>query len=353
MSRIAQMKPIQAAIFRRNLTDEQKAAEKKYAQEKLKATPETVTASSTSHPVFGELGASQPQPEVDVMAGVRGDVDTVKSTFNLREVPREAYYMGLAGTLPYLATSLSTVFLSWEINHANASFGLLMHEQTAIQLLQFLEPLQIGYGASILSFLGAIHWGLEWAGYGGYQGYKRYAIGVVAPAVAWSTLLMPIEGALITQFLGFVALYYVDTRATYRGWTPSWYAIYRFVLTFIVGASIVVSLIGRGELPAHVPSAVSRAENFHDKGASAKKLSKDEEARAAKEKKASESESSASSGDGDESDESEKDEKKDDGDDSAKDDSDKSDKKDDSDDSDKKEEKDSNKKEGDGDKKKK
>lgn len=74
MSRIAQMKPIQAAIFRRNLTDEQKAAEKKYAQEKLKATPETVTASSTSHPVFGELGASEPPPEVDVMAGVRGDV---------------------------------------------------------------------------------------------------------------------------------------------------------------------------------------------------------------------------------------------------------------------------------------
>jgi hypothetical protein len=32
-------------------------------------------------------------------------------------------------------------------------------------LLHFLEPLQIGYGASILSFLGAIHWGLEWAGY--------------------------------------------------------------------------------------------------------------------------------------------------------------------------------------------
>jgi hypothetical protein len=29
--------------------------------------------------------------------------------------------------------------------------------------------------------------------------------------VAWSTLLMPIEGALIAQFLGFTGLYYVDT----------------------------------------------------------------------------------------------------------------------------------------------
>ncbi len=33
-----------------------------------------------------------------------------------------------------------------------------------------------------------------------------------------------------------------------RGWTPEWYSTYRFVLTFIVGASIVASLIGRGEI---------------------------------------------------------------------------------------------------------
>jgi hypothetical protein len=136
---------------------------------------------------------------------------TIKDTFSLSEVPREAYYMGLAGTLPYLATSLSTVYLSWELNHANAGYGFMISEKNATYLLHLVEPLQIGYGASILSFLGAIHWGLEWAGYGGYQGYKRYAIGVVAPMVAWSTLLMPIEGALIAQFLGFTGLYYVDT----------------------------------------------------------------------------------------------------------------------------------------------
>jgi hypothetical protein len=39
----------------------------------------------------------------------------------------------------------------------------------------------------ILSFLGAIHWGLEFAGYGGSHHYRRYAIGVVAPS---STSLM-------------------------------------------------------------------------------------------------------------------------------------------------------------------
>lgn len=74
LSRIAQMKPVQAAIIRRNLTNEQKEAEKKYAHEKLKATPETVSASSTSHPVFGELGGSPPPQQIDMMAGVKGDV---------------------------------------------------------------------------------------------------------------------------------------------------------------------------------------------------------------------------------------------------------------------------------------
>lgn len=132
----------------------------------------------------------------------------------------------------------------------------------------------------ILSFLGAIHWGLEFAGYGGHHGYRRYAIGVVAPAIAWPTVLMPIESALITQFMAFTLLYYADTRATYRGWTPPWYAIYRFVLTFIVGASIVVSLIGRGEVAdSHqhkIPNAIDRVKELRDSPQN--KLAKEEEA---------------------------------------------------------------------------
>jgi hypothetical protein len=89
---------------------------------------------------------------------------------------------------------------------------------------------------------------LEWAGFGGYQGYPRYAIGIVATAVAWPTLLLSAEVGLITQFLAFTFLYYADARASTRGWAPSWYSTYRFVLTFVVGASIVASLIGRGQI---------------------------------------------------------------------------------------------------------
>jgi hypothetical protein len=100
----------------------------------------------------------------------------------------------------------------------------------------------------IISFLGAIHWGLEYAGYGGYHSYRRYMYGVIAPAVAWPTIFMPVEYALITQFLAFNFLYFADARATVRGWFPAWYSTYRFVLTFFVGASIVATLVGRGQI---------------------------------------------------------------------------------------------------------
>lgn len=77
---------------------------------------------------------------------------TIKETFSLQEVPKEALYVGLAGVVPYLATSLSTVFLAWDMNHAaHVGYGFIFSEKTASMLLHIIEPLQIGYGA-VVSF---------------------------------------------------------------------------------------------------------------------------------------------------------------------------------------------------------
>lgn len=62
---------------------------------------------------------------------------------------------------------------------------------------------------------------------------------------------MPIEYALTTQFMAFVALYFVDSRAAIRGWAPPWYGIYRFLLTAVVGLAILVSLVGRAKISTH------------------------------------------------------------------------------------------------------
>ena len=121
--------------------------------------------------------------------------------------------------------------------------------------------------SQIISFLGAIHWGFEWSKYGGEHGYRRYATGVIAPALAWPTTLLPVEYALITQFLAFTWLYFTDARATVKGWCPHWYSTYRFVLTLIVGASIVLSLIARGEIADKVgklPGPADRLKALRD-----------------------------------------------------------------------------------------
>ncbi|MCJ1376560.1 hypothetical protein MMC20_007803 [Loxospora ochrophaea] len=224
-------------------------SEAKVARSEIEPEPELVSTDSSVRHVFGEEGVEEQEKDTDMLAGVKQDMRTIRDTFALSDVPREALFIGMAGVLPYLATSLSTVYLAWDINHsASTGSGFLLSGQTAELLLHIVEPLQIGWGAVIISFLGAIHWGLEFAKYGGVHGYRRYAIGVVAPAVAWPTTLLPIEYALISQFLAFNFLYFADARATVRGWAPAWYSTYRFVLTFVVGASIVVSLIGRGQI---------------------------------------------------------------------------------------------------------
>ena len=163
-------------------------------------------------------------------------------------MPADALSLGLAGVTPYVATSTATVYFAYEMNQAAAGSNLVLSGQTAELALHLLEPVQVGYGAVILSFLGAIHWGMEWAGYGGKYGWRRYAPGVIAPAIAWPTLLFPVEYALITQFMTFNFLYYNDARASVTGMAPHWYGMYRFVLTFVVGASIVATLIGRQQI---------------------------------------------------------------------------------------------------------
>lgn len=230
------------------------------------------------------------EEDIDMMAGVRGDVKVIKDTLSLENVPKEALYFGMAGVVPYLATSLNTAYLAWEINNAATKGStFLISGQSAELMLHMIEPIQVGYGAVILSFLGAIHWGLEWAGHGGRQGWKRYIIGVIPPAIAWPTLLLPVEHALISQFIAFIILYYNDARTASRGWAPQWYGMYRFVLTFVVGASIVASLIGRGKIAHNITSEHSLA----DKISALKYLQKKEKEEEARRKAEAEAQAQA------------------------------------------------------------
>jgi len=190
-------------------------------------------------------------PEKNVTKELKEELHTVRETFSMREVPQDLTIMGLVGLVPYVATSATSLFLAWDLTHA-AEYNTapyLLSQPTAQHLLSIVEPIQLGYGAVLLSFLGAIHWGLEFAGFGGRFGYKRYAIGILAPLLSWpTTFFLAYDTALATQFLGFTGMYFADALATKWGWAPHWYTNYRFILSFIVGGCIVVTLIARTKI---------------------------------------------------------------------------------------------------------
>ncbi|KAK0869053.1 hypothetical protein LTS02_003253 [Friedmanniomyces endolithicus] len=263
---------------RKNVNEVDAKREDNLAHEKLEAHPELVSAESSARPIMAETGdgadargkAAVPvEEDTDMMAGIRGDLQTIRDTFSLEDVPRQAYYVGMAGVLPYLATSLSTVYCAYEINSAHEhGSGLFIDEKTAELALHVIEPIQVGYGAVHSTAdreCGTIDHLLP----------RRHPLGPRMGRLRRHARLPPLhdrhhlhrprlahppapaEYALISQFLIFNFLYYADARACKRGWTPPWYTVYRFVLTFIVGGSIVVSLIGRGHIADKIEAAGS------------------------------------------------------------------------------------------------
>ncbi|KAG8721484.1 hypothetical protein FRC08_012617 [Ceratobasidium sp. 394] len=175
--------------------------------------------------------------------------DFISITKEIAEtVPSPALKMGLAGGVPYIGTSLATLYYSRELARAASGAVPGLDVNATLETLHQLQHVQVTYGAVLLGFLGAIHWGMEFAQYGGEHGYKRLALGVAPVLYAWPTLYLSPEVALATQWAGFTALWYADSKATTAGWTPKWYSQYRFYLSILVGTCIIGTLAGTNVL---------------------------------------------------------------------------------------------------------
>ncbi|KAF5386666.1 hypothetical protein D9615_001568 [Tricholomella constricta] len=160
------------------------------------------------------------------------------------QVPESALVFGLLGGLPYMASSMITVYLAHTAGMAAMGVDTNIEPGVALTLLDQALNVQVTYGAVMLSFLGALHWGMEFAGYGGYHGYKRLCLGAAPVLFVWPTLAMQPMTALIWQWVGFTGLWYADAKVTSLGWTPKWYSQYRFYLSILVGTCIIGSLAG-------------------------------------------------------------------------------------------------------------
>jgi hypothetical protein len=124
-------------------------AEQKLAKKPLEAHPDEVSGGSSVRHVF-EKGQGEGVKGDEMTGAIKADLRTIRETFSLADVPKESLYIGAAGILPYAATSLSTVFLAYDINHAHdTGRGILFSPETAHQLLDLITPIQIGYGAVV------------------------------------------------------------------------------------------------------------------------------------------------------------------------------------------------------------
>ncbi|RZO32787.1 MAG: DUF3429 domain-containing protein [Rhodospirillaceae bacterium] len=148
---------------------------------------------------------------------------------------RLAWILGLAGLLPFV------LGLSATINGSGAIAGL--GEPMIILGLTVDGPrLLLSYGAVILSFMGAIHWGsaLQQAP------VRSWLLAVsVLPALygwmVWGLSLINPDNfplALLSLGLGFVGLLIFDVIRGREGAFPRWYTRLRMVLTTGVAACL-------------------------------------------------------------------------------------------------------------------
>ncbi|KAK0548983.1 hypothetical protein OC845_003332 [Tilletia horrida] len=174
---------------------------------------------------------------------ILSDAKTITSEMT-KAMPQPALLWGAAGVVPYITTAGASIYLARQTWLVANGIDTHLDLDTAQALLLHAQNIQITYGAVLLSFLGAIHWGFEFSKYGGVIGNRRYIIGLVPFVIGWPTLLLTPNLALISQWSAFVVAWFVDLQATNAGWVPKWYSTYRFWLSVCVGVSILATLAG-------------------------------------------------------------------------------------------------------------
>ena len=153
-----------------------------------------------------------------------------------RHPPPLAILLGLGGLIPFAACGIGALTLAGgEASHA-------------------LHAL-IAYGATILAFLGGVHWGFALSD-GSNQTSQllrgRLVLGVVPSLIGWTALLATFVGlpnvGLFTLLTGFIATIVVETRASREGLMPAGYIGLRWMLTagavLCLGSVLLARLLG-------------------------------------------------------------------------------------------------------------
>ncbi|MCG7895198.1 MAG: DUF3429 domain-containing protein [Candidatus Thiodiazotropha taylori] len=132
---------------------------------------------------------------------------------------------GFGGVLPFLLAAAGLHITSGEFD-------------------TFFAHAFLAYGAVILSFIGAVHWGFILKTEQVEQAGKLLAIGVIPSLVGWGGLLLPPLYTLILFTFAFPSLFIYERFTQIGSLLPEWYMKLRLQLTIIVTLLHIVALPG-------------------------------------------------------------------------------------------------------------
>ena len=138
---------------------------------------------------------------------------------------KTAKSLGYAGLIPFIIFSIG----SW--------FQLPMISDSTYILT--------AYAAIILSFMGAIHWGIAMSR-SEDQNSKYFIASVIPGLSAWLALLLPQRYAITLLMIGFIALIIYDWSVEKPQRLPGWYIPMRNRLTLVVVMCLMFAQLSLG-----------------------------------------------------------------------------------------------------------
>jgi len=144
--------------------------------------------------------------------------------FSLRQVPRPALWLGLAGLIPFAALAIA-------VHLAPAPWAAEARGSLAI------------YGAVILSFMGGCRWGFAAAGLGEGATWWRLSVSVIPALLAWAALSVGETAALWAGAMGMAALFAADVALTGAWGAPVWWPALRLPLSAGAAAALLAGAL--------------------------------------------------------------------------------------------------------------
>jgi len=143
-------------------------------------------------------------------------------------LPRTVAWLGYGGLLPFLVLTPAS---------------LLDHHHGALW-----SDALYAYGAIILSFIGALHWGLAMTlpELSERQRSAWFAWSVVPALIAWPAVLFSPPLAAPLLVFGFIAHYLQDRRLARQARLPDWYLPLRLRLSSVAVVCLVAGVFASG-----------------------------------------------------------------------------------------------------------